>query len=101
MQPVMFSDFVNALRAIADMPAAAFLPFLAFALVFWVLGKLFRALVLSGHTLILLLVALGVYAMAGQMVREGQYVLAIIAAVPLLFIGREGYRRLLTSSDGE
>lgn len=91
----MFSDYVNALRALANLPPGAFIPLLMFALAFYFAGKLFRAVVLDGHPFILAVAALGCYAFAGQMVREGQYVLAIIFAVPLLFIGKEVYRRFV------
>jgi mannose/fructose/N-acetylgalactosamine-specific phosphotransferase system component IIC len=76
------------------MPPGAFVPLLAFVLVFWILGKIFRSLVLGGHWEILCLAALGFYAFAAQMVRDGQYVLALVLGWPLLFLGREGYKRL-------
>lgn len=91
----MFSDVVGAVNAVLSLPPGAFMPFLMFALVFYFAGKLFRAVVLEGHPFILAVAALGSYAFAGQMVHEGQYVLAIIFAVPLLFIGQEGYKRLI------
>lgn len=95
MEPVMFSDYVNALRALANLPPGAFVPLLMFALVFYFAGKFFKAWVLEGHPFILALAAVVNYAFVGQMMQERQYILAIIFAVPLLFIGREGYRRLL------
>ena len=66
-----------------------------FALVFWIAGKLFRSWILNGHWVLLLLTALFFYTLAAQMVREGQYVLALVFCGPLLFLGREGYRRLV------
>lgn len=94
MAPVMFSDYVNALRALLNLPPGAFIPLLMFLLVFGVTGRLFRALVLNGHWITLSLASLGSYAYAGRMVRDGQYVLAIIFTMPLLIIGKESYQRL-------
>lgn len=92
---MMFSDVVGVVNALLSIPPGAFIPLLMFVLVFYFFGKLFRSLVLDGHWVILSLVSLGSYAFAAQMVREGQYVLALGFGAPLLFMGREGYRRLV------
>lgn len=92
---MMFSDVVGVANALLSLHPGAFAPLLMFVLIFWIAGKLFRAVVLEGHPFVLAVAALGSYAFAGQMVDDGQYVLAIIFAVPLLFIGKEAYRRLV------
>lgn len=91
---MMFSDVVGAFRALLSMPPGAFVPLLAFVLVFWILGKIFRSLVLGGHWVILCLAALGFYTFAAQMVRDGQYVLALMFGWPLILIGRRTYQIL-------
>lgn len=91
---MMFSDVVGVANALLSLHPGAFAPLLMFVLVFWIAGKLFRAWILNGHWALLLLAALFFYTLASQMVREGQYVLAIIFAVPLLFIGRTVYVRI-------
>ena len=92
---MMFSDYVNAIRGLFNLPVEAFIPLLFFSLVFFFGWKLFRALVLRGHWFILVIVTIAVYLAASKMMQEGQYLLALIASIPLLFTGREGYRRLL------
>lgn len=92
---MMFSDVVGVVNALLSIPPGAFIPLLMFVLVFWFFGKLFRSLVLGGHWVILGLASLACYAFAAQMVREGQYVPALMFGIPLLFMGREGYKRLL------
>lgn len=89
----MFSDVVRVTNALLSLHPGAFAPLLMFVLVFWMLGKLFRAWILNGHWVLLVLAALFFYAIAAQMVREGQYVLALVFGGPMLFLGREGYRR--------
>jgi hypothetical protein len=44
---------------------------------------------------LLVLAALFFYTLAAQMVRDGQYVLAFVLSSPMVFMGREGYRRLI------
>ena len=90
---MMFSDAVSVVGALLSLPPGAFVPLLMYVLVFWVVGKIFRSLVLGGHWALLLLAALFFYTLAAQMVREGQYVLALVFGGPLLFLGREWYRR--------
>lgn len=94
---MMFSDVVRVTNALLSLHPGAFAPLLMFALVFWMLGKLFRAWILNGHWALLTLAALFFYAIAAQMVREGQYVLVLLPSIPLAFMGREGYRRLIAS----
>lgn len=91
---MMFSDVVGVANALLSLHPGAFAPLLMFVLVFWIAGKVFRAWVLGGHWALLLLAALFFYTLAAQMVREGQYVLALVFGGPLLFLGREGYGRL-------
>jgi mannose/fructose/N-acetylgalactosamine-specific phosphotransferase system component IID len=94
---MMFSNVVNFLDAIISLPPGAFIPLLMFLLFFWLLGKLFRTLILDGHWVILCTVALGCYSFAAQMVSEGNYVPSVIFFIPLLFIGAEAYKRLVSN----
>jgi hypothetical protein len=92
---MMFSDVIGVANALLSLHPGAFAPLLMFALVFWIAGKLFRAWILNGHWALLLLAALFFYTLAAQMVRDGQYVLALVFGGPLLLIGQAGYKRLL------
>lgn len=94
---MMFSDVVSVANALLSLHPGAFAPLLMFVLVFWMLGKLFRTWILNGHWALLVLAALFFYTLAAQMVRDGQYVLALVFGGPLLFLGMEGYRRLIGS----
>lgn len=91
----MFSDYVNALRALANLLPGAFVPLSMFILVFWIAGKLFRAWILSGHWALLLFASLFLYTLAAQMAREEQYILALVFAGPLLYLGAVTYRKLI------
>lgn len=91
---MMFSDVVGVANALLSLHPGAFAPLLMFVLVFWIAGKLFRAWILGGHWVLLLLAALFFYTLAAQMVRDGQYVLALVFGFPMLFIGRRVYLNL-------
>lgn len=88
---MMFSDVVGVANALLSLHPGAFAPLLMFVLVFWIAGKLFSAWILNGHWALLLLAALFFYTLAAQMVRNGQYVLALVFGIPILFIGRRFY----------
>lgn len=91
---MMFSDAVSVVNALLSFPPGAFVPLLMFVLVFWVVGKIFRSLVLGGHWVILCLAAAGFYTFVAQLVREGQYVLVLMFGWPLILIGRRTYQIL-------
>ena len=91
---MMFKDVVSVANALLSLHPGAFIPLIMFTLVFWMLGKLFRAWILNGHWALLVLAALFFYTLAAQMVRDGQYVLALLSSIPIAFMGREGYKNL-------
>ncbi len=91
---ILFSDYVGALRALANLPPSAYVMLLMFVGVGFLSGKIFRALVLQGHPIILTMVALVNYSVVANFFETGQVVLAIIFFTPLLFMGREVYLRL-------
>jgi hypothetical protein len=91
----MFSDVVSVANALLSLNQSAFVLVLMFLLVFWVSGKLLRSWILDRHWALLLLVAILIYAIAMQKFLTGQYILAFLISLPLLFLGREGYRRLV------
>lgn len=90
----MFSDFIHVIEQILNLPPATFLALLPFVLVFWFLGKIFRALVLEGHWVILSGTALCCYAITQAFWNDGQYVLSLPLLIVLFIMGIEGYRRL-------
>lgn len=92
---MMFSNVIGVANALLSLHPGAFAPIIMFALVFWMLGKIFRTWILNGHWALLVLAALFFYTLAAQMVRDGQYVLAFVLSSPMVFMGREGYRRLI------
>jgi len=58
-------------------PTAALFPFLAFFLVLLGMGKLFRALALNGHFLIMGFAVIMLLGIIARFVGEGQYILAV------------------------
>jgi hypothetical protein len=92
---VMYSDYVNAIRSMANIPPESLFILLIFVGIFWVAGKLFRALVLKAHWAILGFVALGNYGVVMANVHVGDLIQAVMLSVPLIFMAREGYYRLI------
>jgi hypothetical protein len=97
MDALMFSDYVNAIRAIVSLPPSAYLPLAMFSLVFLFLGKLFLGFVRRAHWAILGCIALALFGIVGQFIQEGQHVLALVCMVPGATIGAETYNRLVQS----
>jgi hypothetical protein len=91
---ILFSDYIGALRALVNLPSSAYIMLLMFIGVGFFVGKIFRALVLRGHFVILTMVALVNYGFVANFFETGQVVLAIMFFTPLLFMGREAYLRL-------
>jgi hypothetical protein len=91
---ILFSDYVGALRALVALPPSAYIMLLMFVGVGFLVGKIFRSLVLRGHPVILTMVALVNYGFVANFFETGQVVLAIMFFTPLLFMGREAYLRL-------
>jgi hypothetical protein len=91
---ILFSDYVGALRALVALPPSAYIMLLMFVGVGFIVGKIFRSLVLRGHSVILTMVALVNYGFVANFFETGQVVLAIMFFTPLLFMGREAYLRL-------
>lgn len=91
---VMFSDYVGAICALVALPSSAYIMLLMFVGVGFLVGKIFRSLVLRGHPVILTLAALANYGVVANFFETGQVVLAIMFFTPLLFMGREAYLRL-------
>lgn len=91
---MMFSDVVVVFRTLFNLPYTALIPLLIFGVVFWFLGKIFRAMVLEGHWFVHLLAALILYIFAASSIKNNQYVLALMFGVPILFIGHRAYHNL-------
>ena len=92
---MMFSDVVGIANTLFSLRLNTLLPFLVLMIPAWFVGKLFRAWILDSHWALLVLASLFFYTLAAHMVREGQYVLALVFAVPLLLLGRQVYSRLV------
>ena len=92
---MMFSDYVRAIGVLVDMSTIDLLAFAVCAGVFVMIGKLLRAFLRAGHWFLLLLGGACFAGFASEMVRLGIHVMAMMFAVPLLFIGWEAYYRLL------
>lgn len=92
---MMFSGLVGIFTALLSMPPGVFIPLLAFSLIFWMFSKIFQAVVLQGSWIILSFTALGLLSVLSQMIKEEQPLLVFVTSVPLFFVGKEVYRRLV------
>lgn len=93
---MMVSDFFSLIAGLSHLDASILIPFVPFALVAWLFAKLFQALVLRGGVVALGIAGAILWLITQGFWNEGQYVLSLLPVVPLIFVGREGYRRLLS-----
>lgn len=92
---MMFSDYVRAIGVLVDMSTIDLIALVVCVGIFAMMGKLLRAFLRAGHWFLLLLGGAFFAGFASEMMHLGIHVLAMIFAVPLLFIGWEAYHRLL------
>lgn len=93
---MLFSEYIQSLSIFWGVPTAGTLMVIApFVLIFWLGWKLFKTFVLNRQWLFLVIGGMCVYAGAESLWAEGQYILSLIFAIPLIMVGREIYFRLL------
>jgi hypothetical protein len=95
---MMFSDFIRALHgifAVGSQHIPVLLVFVVFGVLLW---KPLKIIVLDGHPLMLVAAAAANYLLIATAWQQGSAALALVLAIPLGFIGRESYRRLVSRS---
>lgn len=97
MEPMMFSDCITMIRSLGNLSSGVLVLFPMLAFLFWLLSKVFRAVVLDGHPIVLSIAALVFFTIANSMATDGNHIAAMVFFIPLLFIGRVAYLRLIRS----
>lgn len=91
----MFSDCITMIRSLGNLSSGVLVLFPMLAVIFWVLNKVFRAVVLEGHPIVLSLAAFVFFTIANSMATDGNHIAAMVFFIPLFFIGRAAYLRLV------
>jgi hypothetical protein len=91
----MLSDVIHTIASLHQVNGGILFALAPFTLFVWLAYKLMQSFIRSGNTIIIAAIGLFALGLANSAMGQGQVIQTLFYAVPLVFIGREVYGRLV------